>query len=131
MDRTIVTPPGVTEPKGHYSHGVVVTTTRTLYVAGQVPLDSDGNLVGRGDPEAQAVQVLDNLLEVVESAGGRIEDIAKTSVFLVNLEHRVAVGRVRRNFFSDDPPANSLLVVRSLASPEFLVEIEAVVPLPE
>lgn len=131
MDRTIVIPRGVAAPRSHYSHGVIVATSRTLYVAGQIPLDSDGNLVGRGDPAAQATQVLENLRAVVEAAGGSVHDAAKTSVFLVDLSHRAAVGDVRRRFFSDAPPANSLLVVDSLASPDFLVEIEAIVPLPD
>lgn len=131
MDRRIVSPAGLAAPKGHYSHGVVVSATETLYVAGQVPLDSTGNLVGRGDPAAQAKQVLENLRTVAEAAGARLEDIAKTSVFLVDLAHRPAVGEVRRRFFSGAPPANTLLVVESLASPDFLVEIEAIVPLPD
>lgn len=131
MDRRIVSPVGMAAPKGHYSHGVVVSATEILYIAGQVPLDSTGNLVGRGDPAAQAKQVLENLRTVAEAAGARLEDIAKTSVFLVDLAHRPAVGEERRRFFSGSPPANTLLVVDSLASPDFLVEIEAIVPLPD
>lgn len=129
VNRSIVTPPGLATPAGHYSHGVVVESTRTLYVAGQVALDREGNLMGPGDPTAQAVQVFENIRLVVEEAGGRIEDIAKTSVFLVDLAHRAPVGEVRRDFFGGEPPANTLLVVSSLASPEFLVEVEAIVPL--
>lgn len=75
--------------------------------------------------------MLENGCKVVEAAGGRIEDIAETSVFLVDLGHRPAVGEVRRRFFSAMPPANTLLIVESLASPDFLVEIEAIVPLPD
>ena len=82
MDRKIITPAALAAPKSHYSHGVVVSAARTLYVSGQVPLDPDGNLVGVGDPTAQAVQALENVRQVVEAAGGRIEDIAKTTIFL-------------------------------------------------
>lgn len=130
MERTTINPGEIAAPGGHFSHGVVVETPRTLYVAGQVALDSQGKLVGPGDPVAQATQVFDNIRSVVETAGGRVEDIAKTSVFLVDLDHRSAVGEVRRRFFAGDPPANTLLVVKSLASPDFLVEVEAIVPLP-
>ncbi|MGH9052936.1 MAG: RidA family protein [Acidimicrobiia bacterium] len=127
--RSALRPDGVAPPGGHYSHGVIVETARTLYVAGQVALDQDGQLVGPGDAEAQARQVLSNLQRVIEAAGGRLEDVAKTTVLLTDLDHRQPVDRVRREFFRGDPPANTLLVVASLARPEFLVEIEAVVPL--
>lgn len=130
MKRATIQPPELAQPGGHYSHGVIVEAARTLYVAGQVPLDSDGNLVGPGDPLAQARQVFANLGAVINAAGGRIQDIAKTSVFLVDLAHRGAVAEVRQGFFADTPPANTLLVVPSLASPDFLVEVEAIVPLP-
>lgn len=130
MKRSALRPEGVAPPGGHFSHGVVVEdATRTLYVAGQVALDEEGELVGAGDPAAQATQALTNLQRVVEAAGGRMEDVAKTTVFLVDLDHRAAVGQVRKRFFAGDPPANTLLVVSSLARPDLLVEVEAVVPL--
>jgi len=130
MKRTAINPSEIAAPGGHFSHGVIVEAPRTLYVAGQVALDPQGILVGPGDPVAQATQVFDNIRAVVETAGGRVEDIAKTSVFLVNLDDRNAVGEVRRRFFGGAHPANTLLVVKSLASPDFLVEVEAIVPLP-
>lgn len=102
---------------------------RILYVAGQVALDETGDLVGPGDPTAQAVQVFTNLQRVIESAGGRLHDVAKTSVFLTDLSHRQPVGEVRKRFFKDAPPANTLLVVSSLGHPGLLVEVEAIVPL--
>lgn len=130
MKRSVLKPEGVAEPEGHFSQGVMVEeATRTLYVAGQVALDETGQLVGRGDPTAQAVQVFTNLQRVIESAGGHLQDVAKTSIFLVDLAHRAAVGEVREQFFGDDPPVNTLLVVSSLARPDLLVEVEAIVPL--
>lgn len=128
--RKALRPVGVAPPGGYYSHGVIVEAARTLYVAGQVALDQQGELVGPGDVEAQGRQVLTNLRRVIEAAGGSMEDVAKTTVFLIDLDHRQPVDRVRREFFRGDPPANTLLVVASLARPEFLVEIEAIVPLP-
>jgi reactive intermediate/imine deaminase len=98
----------------------------TIYVAGQVPVDVDGSVVD-GDAEAQARQVMENLARVVASAGATMDDVVKTTVFLTDLGDREAVGRVRREYFDDPPPANTLLVVSSLANPAFRVEIEAVV----
>lgn len=120
---------GVAAPAGHYSHGIVASG-RTLYVAGQVALDEEGQLVGQGDVEAQTRRVLTNLERVITSAGGGLADVVKTSVYLTKWEYRAAVGALRKEFFPNPPPANTLLVVTSLADPEFLVEIDAVVALP-
>jgi reactive intermediate/imine deaminase len=117
---------GVAAPAGHYSHGIV-TTGRLLFVAGQVALDQEGNLVGEGDAAAQARQVLTNLKSVVEEAGGRMDDVARTTLYLTRLEDRGPVAEVRKEFFPAPAPANTLLVVASLAAPEFLVEIDAIV----
>lgn len=120
---------GVAAPAGHYSHGIE-TAGRTLYVAGQVALDEEGNLVGPGDITAQTRQVLTNLERVVSSAGATMADVAKTTVYLTKLADRAPVGALRKEFFPDPPPVNTLLVVTSLADSEFLVEIDAIVALP-
>ncbi len=119
---------GVAAPAGHYSHAIV-TSGRLLFVAGQVALDKEGNLVGGTDAAAQARQVLSNLRRVVEEAGGRMEDVARTTLYLTRLEDRGPVAEVRKEFFPTPPPANTLLVVASLAAPEYLVEIDAIVAL--
>ena len=67
---------------------------------------------------------------LVQGAGGRMEDVAKTTVYITDIKHREAVGRVRAEFFKGDPPANTLVVISALADPALLVEIEAIVPLP-
>jgi enamine deaminase RidA (YjgF/YER057c/UK114 family) len=113
-----------------YSHGVIVEAGRMLYVAGQTSRDLKGNIVYKGDVEGQTRQVLENMKRVIEGAGGRMEDVAKTTVFITDINYREAVVRIRREFFKSDPPANTLLVVSGLADPAFLVEIEAIVPLP-
>lgn len=128
-NKTKVEVEGVAAPGGYYSHGIV-TAGRTLYVAGQIALDEDGQLVGPGDAAAQARQVLTNMERIVTSAGGSMADVARTTVYLTRLEDRGPVGALRKEFFPDPPPANTLLVVTSLAQPEFLVEIDAIVALP-
>ncbi len=131
MKRTIVKQPeGCAPPRGHYSHGVIVESPRTLYVAGQVPVDKDGNIVSPGDAGAQTRKVMENIKAVIEQAGGKMENVAKTTVYVTNFEDRGAIGEVRKEFFPGEPPANTFLVISSLAHPDFLVEIEAVVPLP-
>jgi len=131
MKRTAYQPPNVFVPAGNsYSHGIIVEAGRTLYVAGQTSRDRQGNIVCKGDAAGQTRQALENMKKVIEGAGGRMEDVAKTTVFITDIKHREAVGRVRKEFFRGDPPANTLLVISALADPAFLVEIEAIVPLP-
>ncbi len=131
MERTIVKQPeGYAPPRGHYSHGVIVDTPRTLYLAGQVPVDKDGNTVSPGDAEGQARQVMENIKALVEEAGGKMSDVAKTTVYVTDLEARGPIGQVRKEYFPGEPPGNTFLVISSLAQPDFLVEIEAIVPLP-
>jgi enamine deaminase RidA (YjgF/YER057c/UK114 family) len=132
VKRTAYQPPDVFVPAGKtYSHGIIVEEAgRTLYVAGQTSRDGQGNVVFKGDAAGQTRQVLENMKKVVEGAGGRMEDIAKTTVYITDIKYRDAVGRVRQEFFKGDPPANTLVVISALADPAFLVEIEAIVPLP-
>jgi len=128
FERTAVETTAVASPAGHYSHGIIISG-RLLFVAGQTALDENGELVGPGDAAAQTRQVLTNLQRVIEAAGGRMADVARTTVYLTSLEDRALVAGVRAEFFPPPPPANTLLVVSSLARPEFLVEIDAIVPL--
>jgi len=128
FERSLVEVDGVAPPAAYFSHGIVISG-RLLFVAGQTAVDENGDLIGVGDAAAQARQVLTNLQRVIESAGGRMEDVARTTVYLTRLEDRGPVGGVRRQFFPAPPPTNTLLVVSSLAQPEYLVEIDAIVPL--
>jgi 2-iminobutanoate/2-iminopropanoate deaminase len=129
MQRASIVVDGIAPPKAHYSHGIVGSGT-WLFVAGQLPVDRDGAIVPGGASE-QAAQVLDNLQAVVEAAGGTLSDVVKTTVFLTDLANRGAVGQVRQRYFTTAPPANTLLVVSSLADPAYLVEIEAIALLPD
>ncbi|HET9260310.1 MAG TPA: RidA family protein [Acidimicrobiia bacterium] len=128
FERVRVDPEGVAPPAGHYSHGIIASG-RMLFVAGQVALDEQGNLVGKGDPAVQARQILTNMQRVIESAGGRMADVARSTVYLTSYEYRSEVAAVRTEFFPEPPPANTLLVVSALADPDFLVEMDAIVPL--
>jgi 2-iminobutanoate/2-iminopropanoate deaminase len=123
MARRVPETADVAPPQAYYSHAVIAGDM--VYVAGQVAVDAHGTVVD-GDAEAQTRQVMENLTRVVEAAGASMDDVVKTTVFLTDLADREAVGRVRREYFTDPPPANTLLVVSSLANPAFLVEIEAV-----
>jgi len=131
MKRRTYQPAGVFEPAGKiYSHGVIVESGGTRDVAGQIACDAQGKVVCKGDAAGQTRQLLENMKQVIEGAGGRMDDVAKTTVFITDIKYREAVSRVRKEFFKGEPPASTLVVVAGLADAEVLVEIEAIVPLP-
>ena len=92
MPKQFINPPNHHEPMG-YSHAVKVGNT--VYVAGQIAWDAQGNLVGPGDIEAQAVQVFENLKRVVEASGASLEDVVKTVVLITHPAYREAYRSVR------------------------------------
>jgi 2-iminobutanoate/2-iminopropanoate deaminase len=124
MQREILSPPVVHTPQANYSH--VVHVGNTLYISGQIPLDRDGNLVGRNDPEAQAEQCLRNIQAIVEHFGGTLAHVVKITTYITNWNFRPLVAGPRDRMFAPPYPASTLVVVSGLAAPEFLVEIEAV-----
>jgi enamine deaminase RidA (YjgF/YER057c/UK114 family) len=125
-----INPPSLAKPTG-YTHVVVAPDGRTVYVAGQVALDSAGQVIRAGDFKAQAEQVFKNLERALASVGGSMDDIAKTTTFITDLKHLPALREIRQKHLdATRPPASTLLVVSGLARPEFLIEIEAVAVVP-
>ena len=123
MPRQVIRPTTV-HPVKAYSHAI--RNGNILHLAGQVALDPQGNLVGKGDITAQAEQVFANLKAVVEAAGGAMANIAKITTYTTNLAYRPIIADVRARYFPADPPASTFLVIRSLAEPGYLLEVEAV-----
>ena len=121
-------PPGLLH-NPNYSHTVVASGGRTVYIAGQVPTDADGKLVGGSDLAAQTSQAMKNVGIALAAAGASYRDIVKITTYVVGYkpEHRAIVGKARGAFFTDaPPPASTLVGVSALAMPEWLVEIEAI-----
>jgi enamine deaminase RidA (YjgF/YER057c/UK114 family) len=121
-----INPPSLVKPTG-YTHVVVAPDGRTAYIAGQVAFDSTGQLVGSGDFRAQAERVYQNLRRALTSVGGSLEDVVKTTTFITDLKNLPTLREVRaQTSRSGRPPANTLVVVSSLARPELLIEVEAI-----
>lgn len=121
--KQVINPDTVSKPTG-YSHAV--RKGNLLCIAGQVATDKNGNVVGVGDFRAQAEQVFTNLKNVVEAAGGRLEDILKVTVFVTDISNIATLREVRSRYFPSDPPASTLVQISGLANPQFLLEIEAI-----
>jgi reactive intermediate/imine deaminase len=111
-------------PTVGYSHAA--KAGNTLYIAGQVAQDVEGNLVGKGDLESQARQVFINLKNIMEEAGGSLNNIVKMTTFLTHYNYIETYRNVRNEYFSDPFPPNTLLIIESLALPDFMIEVEAV-----
>ena len=121
-----VNPASLAKPAG-YTHVVIAPDGRTVYIAGQVAFDSTGALVGEGDFVAQAEQVYRNLERALQSVGGSMADLVKTTTFVTDIRNVPALREIRsRRLSKTQPPANTLLEVSSLARRELLIEIEAV-----
>lgn len=125
-------PSSLSAPKG-YSHVAEVDlgTCRMIIISGQVPLDKQGNLVGKGDLAKQTEQVFTNIRSILEELGGTMKDLVKTGIFMVDAS-QIAVFREIRNKYvnSAHPPASTLVQVGRLFRDDVLIEIEATAILP-
>ncbi len=122
-------PPLLSAPTG-YTHVVVPQRGGLAFIAGQVAADQTGAVVGKGDFRAQTTQVFENLKAAVDAAGGTMADVAKINVYVTDLSQLAALREVRQQYFSGNPPASTLVQVTSLARPEYMLEIEAIVAVP-
>jgi enamine deaminase RidA (YjgF/YER057c/UK114 family) len=109
-----------------YSHVVMTDAPITIYVAGQVPRDRDGNNVGKGDMRAQIRQVGQNLKAALAAAGATLADVVKTTTYVTDVDEFFRHSDMRAEIFGPTPPTSTTLVVKALAHPDFMVEIEAI-----
>jgi enamine deaminase RidA (YjgF/YER057c/UK114 family) len=131
MGRKVLTPAGDGKPIGMYSAGFVAEPAQLVFVAGQVAMDADGRIVGAGDLAAQASRVYQNLAAILAEAGCTLRDVVKFTTFLVRSEDWAPFAAWRKaeypRLFPDGVyPANTGVVVKELARPELLLEVEAI-----
>ncbi|MFF1460962.1 RidA family protein [Streptomyces sp. NPDC058330] len=126
----IAAPEGVT-PGAGYSH-VVMGSGWWVALSGQVALDERGEVVGAGDPLAQARQVFENLRRCLAAAGATFDDVVKLTYYVTDTAFLPAVREARDAFVDvERPPASTAVQVAALFRPELLVEVEAFAVLPE
>ena len=123
-------PAELARPPG-YSNVVEILRGRIVYIAGQIAVNQEGQLVGKGDFEAQAHQAFGNLGIALRSVGCAPSDIVKMTVYVRNMEQIIPLYRKARDRFlgSTTPPsapAITLVEVSRLFSDDFLIEVEAV-----
>ncbi|TMI84410.1 MAG: RidA family protein [Bacillati bacterium ANGP1] len=96
----------------------------------QVAQDIEGSIVVRGDIEAQAVQVFEKLKAVLSSARASLDDVVKLTTYTTSVVYRAKIVEVRARYFKTYFPPNTFIVVAGLATPDYLLEIEAVAACP-
>jgi enamine deaminase RidA (YjgF/YER057c/UK114 family) len=105
-----------------YSRAVVVGNT--IEVSGTVAVDADNNTVGKNDFYAQTRFIIQKVEGVLKSAGFSLGDVVRTRIFVTDISKWEDVGRAHGEFFRNIKPATSMIEIKSLISPEYLVEIE-------
>jgi enamine deaminase RidA (YjgF/YER057c/UK114 family) len=128
MRRRALNPKTLAPPSG-YSQVVEVTGGSLVFVAGQVSWDEDGGIVGRGDFEAQARQVFNNLIRALDAVGATPAGLAKLGIYVVDhdVDKLAIIRRVRDEILGvDEPPASTLIGVQRLALPDLMIEVDAV-----
>src|SRR5882724_90273 len=121
MEKHFINADMIHTPRG-YTHVVAVQGGRMLFVSGQVAIDKDGQIVGKGDLKAQAHKAFENLTGALKGAGASLTDVIN-----YKQDDYRAINDARREFFpKENPPASTLIGVAALAVDGLLIEIEAV-----
>ena len=131
MEKKFLNPPDLPNWEQTFSQLVIVKAggVRTIYVAGQVSVDQQKNLIGPGDLAAQAKQAFHNLTQALAAAGASTADAVKVNIFVKHYQPADAaiIGEAfRRAFPHSSLPVSTWLGVEALAEEGFLIEIDAV-----
>lgn len=120
-----INPPALGPAPAAYTHGIHVSgPAEAMYVSGQIGVGADGAALP--DFAGQARQVWQNISTILAAADMSLNDIVKTTMFLVNPEDFPKFADIRREFLADHKPASTLVYVAGLFRPDLKVEVECV-----
>ncbi len=123
-------PPDVWMPFGTFSMGVIQGDGQIIYLKGQVSLDRDGKIVGKGDMRTQTQRTLENIQAVLASVGGVMGDIISLTHYVTDIGKFMETADIRRQFFREPYPVTTTVQVAALYDPDLMVEITAVAEIP-
>ena len=126
MTRTPIQPAALPDPRPRYTQGILTTGGSLLFIAGQTAVDASGQVVGKGNIEEQTEQVFRNLAAVLQAAGASFDNLVMTTAYLTDIAYRPVYNAVRLKYYGHEAPASTLVVVQSLANPDFLIEIDGI-----
>ncbi len=129
MIRT-VNPPEVWSPFGAFSMAVIQGEGQVVHLKGQVALDREGRVVGRGDMRAQTQKALENIRTVLGTMGGSTADVLSITHYVTDIEAFMTAGDIRRQFFAEPYPVTTTVQVVRLYHPDLLVEITVTAEIP-
>ncbi len=122
--------PKLPAPIGPYSQAIKFSAGSMVYVAGMTSMNGDNELVGEGDVKAQARQCIENVAAALEAAGAGLENVVRTTVYLLDIADFADVNGVYAEYFKEPYPARVAFQAAALPRKEFLVEIDAIAALP-
>ncbi|HWJ92171.1 MAG TPA: RidA family protein [Flavisolibacter sp.] len=121
-DRTNFSSGAVWEDLVGYSRAVRMGNV--VEVSGTVAADEDGNVIGRDDAFQQTAFILQKIGKVLEQAGASLNDVVRTRMFVTDITRFNEYGRAHGDVFSSVKPCTSMIEVKALVAPEYLIEIE-------
>jgi 2-iminobutanoate/2-iminopropanoate deaminase len=120
-------PSGAHKPFANYSHVVTAEgASKLVFCAGQVAADAAGKVLPPDDFAAQTKMVMENLSLALAEGGASLKDVVKVTKDVCNPHDVLKARSILQEYFEDNPPASTLCVLRGLANPNFLLEIEAI-----
>ena len=96
-----------------------------ISVGGTAPVGPDGKTVGVGDVAAQTRQCIEIIKQALEQAGSGLHDVVRTRIILTNINDWKAAIDVRKEYFQDVRPVDTIMAIDRFVNPEWLIEIEA------
>lgn len=114
------------DPFEPFALSQAITVGDWIFVSGQAAIDDQGQVIGENDFKTQAVAAFERLAEVLVATHSGLEDVVKVTLFLTDISHFSTVVELRKKFFTEPYPADSIIEVSQLAIPGLMFEIEAI-----
>ena len=110
--------------EGKVGYSRTVRVGQHVFVAGTTATDGDGNLVGKGDPGAQARQIMQNIDKALQAVGAELRHVVRSRMFVTDIARWEEVGAAHGAVFAEIRPVTTLVEVSGFVNPDMLVEIE-------